>query len=514
MGDADINTLTMEQYLALTRGNQAPGVVKFEIGGNVNFKIKSQFMRELREDTFSGNKNDDAYEHVKRILDIVSLFNISGVTHDAVMLRVFPITLTRAAKRWVDRLSPGTINTWDLLKNAFIQRHCLPSGTTKQLEEMHDFKQESDETLRVSNDCSVGIVAITNKLDNLGRDMKKLKENVHAIQVGCENYGGAHLNKECLSIYYTRVDNRPPLGKKKPSLAELMNKHIEESTRKRAEMEEWMKKPQESTKLNTRTQNASLKNLETQIEQLAKDYKAKAANEVPNLLVSQCKEIFANNEAPTDEASSKGTTELQGVSFISDDNMQVPKEIEERTPGVLPCQLPPKELNPLSFTLLCTIGSLNFYAMANLGASVNIMPRLMFNHLKLTNLKKTDILVEMADMTKKAPIGIVENVMVKIDMFLFPSNFMIIDMLVGKRVRAKDRKEGYVLGDIWEKCKHVHGGTLYSWYDDGFEEEEGWESGLDEKYYDPPQVCIETFEVNRKIWTLEQKDTGIGQVKG
>ncbi|GJX63705.1 hypothetical protein Tco_0296605 [Tanacetum coccineum] len=103
---------------------------------------------------------------------------------------------------------------------------------------------------------------------------------------------------------------------------------------------------QESTELNTRNQNASLKNLETQIEQLAKDYKAKAANEVPNPLVSQRKEIFANNEAPADEASSKGTIKLQGVSFISDDNMQVPKEIKERTPGVLPCQLPLKELNP------------------------------------------------------------------------------------------------------------------------------------------------------------------------
>nr|GEW70495.1 hypothetical protein [Tanacetum cinerariifolium] len=122
MGEADINTLTMEQYLVLTCENQASGVVKTEIIGNVNFEIKSKFMMELREDTFSGNKNDDAYEHVERILDIVNLFNIPGVTHDTFMLRVFPITLTGAAKRWVDRLSPGTINTWDLLKNAFIQR--------------------------------------------------------------------------------------------------------------------------------------------------------------------------------------------------------------------------------------------------------------------------------------------------------------------------------------------------------------------------------------------------------
>nr|GEX66762.1 hypothetical protein [Tanacetum cinerariifolium] len=56
-------------------------------------------MRELREDTFFGNKNDNAHEHVEQVLDIVSLFNIPGVSHDVVMLRVFPITLTGAAKR-------------------------------------------------------------------------------------------------------------------------------------------------------------------------------------------------------------------------------------------------------------------------------------------------------------------------------------------------------------------------------------------------------------------------------
>ncbi|GKB63576.1 DNA-binding pseudobarrel domain-containing protein [Tanacetum coccineum] len=63
--------------------------------------------------------------------------------------------------------------------------------------------------------------------------------------------------------------------------------------------------------------------------------------------------------------------------------------------------------------------------MADLGASVNILPRSMFNHLKLTNLKETNLLVEMADMA----VGIVENVLVKIDKFLFHSDFMIIDML-------------------------------------------------------------------------------------
>ncbi|GJW00684.1 hypothetical protein Tco_1555935 [Tanacetum coccineum] len=257
MAEGEIDNLTMEQYLALTRGNQAPSVVKPEIGGNVNFEIKSQFMRELREDTFSENKNDDSHENVERVLDIVSLFSIPGVSHDAVMLRVFPITLTEAAK------------------------YCPPLKTAKQLEEIRNFKQEGDETLYQawernieSSSNSEGIAAIVNKLENLGQDMKKLKENVHAIQVGCQICRGAHLDKDCpineevKSVeeakygkfgrpspfsngakyrvgppgYYTRVENQRPFGEKMPSLEELMNKNLEESTRRRAEMEEWVKK--------------------------------------------------------------------------------------------------------------------------------------------------------------------------------------------------------------------------------------------------------------------------------
>nr|GEV88675.1 hypothetical protein [Tanacetum cinerariifolium] len=115
-------------------------------------------MKELREDTFSGNKNDDAHKHVEKVLDILRL----GVSHDAIMLCVFPILLSGAAKRWIDRIPSGTINTW-----------------------------------RKSFHPNDRIVAIRRKLDSIGRDIKKLKENAHAIQVGCGIYGGIHFDKEC-----------------------------------------------------------------------------------------------------------------------------------------------------------------------------------------------------------------------------------------------------------------------------------------------------------------------------
>ncbi|GJS45598.1 putative reverse transcriptase domain-containing protein [Tanacetum coccineum] len=190
MAGVDVDTLTMEQYLALSRENQAPGVVKPEIRGNVNFELKSQFMRELREDTFSGNKDEDPHNHIDR--------------------------------QWVDRLALRTINTWDLFKKAFIQRYCPPSMTVKQLEDIHNFKQEGDESLYQaweryndllykcllmtstviksrnigSSNSKDGLATLVNKLDNLGRDMKKLKESVHAIQAGCQICKGPHLDKD------------------------------------------------------------------------------------------------------------------------------------------------------------------------------------------------------------------------------------------------------------------------------------------------------------------------------
>ncbi|GJS71438.1 putative reverse transcriptase domain-containing protein [Tanacetum coccineum] len=129
--------------------------------------------------------------------------------------------------------------------------------------------------------------------------------------------------------YYTRIDNRPSFEEKKPSLEELMNKHLEESTQRRAEMED-----------------------------------------------------------------------------------------------------------------------LKFYALADLGASINVIPKSMFEHLKLARLRKTDMLVEMADMTKRVPIGIVENVLIKIDKFLFLSDFVAIYML-------KTRNEIVILGRPFLATTHA-----------------------------------------------------------
>ncbi|XP_021979522.1 uncharacterized protein LOC110875628 [Helianthus annuus] len=95
-----------------------------------------------------------------------------------------------------------------------------------------------------------------------------------------------------------------------------------------------------------------------------------------------------------------------------------------------------KKMNDLgSFTIPCLIGSLSVSnALADLGASINLMPYAVFAKLDLGEPKPTRMSIQLADRSVKYPRGIIENMLVKIDKFVFPVNFAILDMDEDKNV--------------------------------------------------------------------------------
>nr|GEZ28060.1 hypothetical protein [Tanacetum cinerariifolium] len=217
-----------------------------------------------------------------------------------------------------------------------------------------------------SNSNIDGLVAIVSKLDNLGRDMKKLKENVHAIQVGCQICKGPHLDKEYpLNEEAKQVENAkymefglldPYNEKKRPSLEELINKHLEELARRSTKMNEWIKKLQESAEVNTRNQSTLLKNLETQIEQLTKELYSRATNEIPNKVV--------NDDLKTQHRPISSRKLINKEGWTTKD---------------LQCQLPPKEQNPRNFTFLALLVILTFTVfrsfLATVHAKINVFDK-------------------------------------------------------------------------------------------------------------------------------------------
>ncbi|GKB37191.1 hypothetical protein Tco_0882133, partial [Tanacetum coccineum] len=91
--------------------------------------------------------------------------------------------------------------------------------------------------------------------------------------------------------------------------------------------------------------------------------------------------------------------------------------------------IPRKEKDLGSFTLPCFINNICFdNALVDLGASISVMPLSTYLNLGLGKLAHTKLTVELADMTMKYPKGIAKNVLVGIGKFVFPIDFIILDM--------------------------------------------------------------------------------------
>ncbi|GJZ64895.1 DNA-directed DNA polymerase [Tanacetum coccineum] len=109
--------------------------------------------------------------------------------------------------------------------------------------------------------------------------------------------------------------------------------------------------------------------------------------------------------------------------------------MNERCSAVLLNKLPSKEKDPGSFTIPCDIGHLHIdNALADLGASISLMPYTMYEKLGLGEPKPTRMSLELADRSIQYPRGIAEDVLIKIDKFILPIDFVILDMREDSRI--------------------------------------------------------------------------------
>ncbi|KAI3695367.1 hypothetical protein L1987_78363 [Smallanthus sonchifolius] len=87
------------------------------------------------------------------------------------------------------------------------------------------------------------------------------------------------------------------------------------------------------------------------------------------------------------------------------------------------------------FTIPCLFGSSTLHnALADLSASINLMPYSLYEKLGLGDSAPTRMSISLADRSVKYPRGIVENLLVKVDKFVFPLDFFILYMEVEDRV--------------------------------------------------------------------------------
>nr|GEZ31023.1 reverse transcriptase domain-containing protein [Tanacetum cinerariifolium] len=109
--------------------------------------------------------------------------------------------------------------------------------------------------------------------------------------------------------------------------------------------------------------------------------------------------------------------------------------LNEHCSVVLLKKLPEKLGDPGKFLIPCDfLGTDECLALADLDASINLMPLSVWNKLSLPELTSTLMTLELADRSNSRPIGFAEDVFIKVGKFHFPVEFVVVDFDADPRV--------------------------------------------------------------------------------
>ena len=105
--------------------------------------------------------------------------------------------------------------------------------------------------------------------------------------------------------------------------------------------------------------------------------------------------------------------------------------------AIIQRKLPEKLKDLGSFTIPCIIGKHTFSkALCDLGASINLMPFLVAKKLNLGEITPTALSLQMVDRSLTFLKGIIEDVLVKVDKFIFLVDFLVLEMEEDKAAQS------------------------------------------------------------------------------
>ncbi|GJZ65427.1 DNA-directed DNA polymerase [Tanacetum coccineum] len=339
------------------------------------------------------------------------------------------------------------------------------------IQEMAEYSQkwhkETSSRTR-STETSNGLAAIQAQLNNLGREIKKVNEKVYATQVGCELCKGPHYTKDCPQkeegktleeAYYTqfgapyqpggqyraaglgfyqRNNRNSSYPARRETMEESLAKFMAESAKRHEENSNIIKEIRASTDATIRNQGASIKTLELQIEQMSKVLQERGFESLPGSIETNPRDQVKLISTATADLSEIRRMEHGPYAAHGANILDAYDDIQSQ-----------KEKDPRSFTLPCLINNICFdKALVDLGASVSVMPFSTYTNLGLGDLSHARMTIELANRTIKQPKGIAANVLVRIGKFIFPIDFVILDI-------PEDNDIPLILGRPFMSTVHV-----------------------------------------------------------
>nr|GEX21916.1 reverse transcriptase domain-containing protein [Tanacetum cinerariifolium] len=471
---------TMTQLLQAPTVGYEDVIVMPEIAAT-NFKLKHGLINLVQNKQFFGHDKEDPHAHIRYFNKITSTMRVPNVPNSMIKLMLFPFSLEAAARILLEKEPPRSILTWDDLVSKFINQACPHHGFS-ELHQLDTFYNALNVNDQDSLNSAAGVVAKVNSNSStpaISSDVAKLKDMVRAllldkknhssapspsptpapvkaVESNCVTCGGTHSYQNCPAtsgnVYQDNiyeVRDTPYKGPTIPTPSNVVKQGTE------------MKKDQVQVPSSQST--AHVQPSVTQSETLVSEpIAAPVSAPMPNLKPSIPYPSRRDNKIRREQANEqieKFDEIFKDMSFeISFTNALIlmPKfastlkalienkeKLSEiaRTPMNEHCsvvilnKMPKKLGDPGKFLIPCEFPGVDeCLALNDLGASINLMPLSVWKELALLELTPTCMTFELADRSVSKPIGIAKDVSVKVGMFHFPAEFMVVDFKPDPRV--------------------------------------------------------------------------------
>ncbi|GJZ95037.1 reverse transcriptase domain-containing protein [Tanacetum coccineum] len=472
------------------------------------FAIKGNHLTLVKGNQFDGRTKTDPHKHIYEFLGICDMFKYRDTKNEAVRLMMFPLSLT-------GELNEGTIETCDELQTAFISSFFPPALFDRLFGEIRAFSQHENESLT-----------------DAWLRMKEVLQNCHGHNLSKGNifkifyHGLSEITQEVLNaategIFLYKTPNQayqlledkhvnavfirsgksynPPVNLNDQQTNSENPINFDDSDEEDEEPTPQPKiqnpKPVKETTLPkpykpkiSYPQRLRKEKMEAQYGKFLDVIRAVRIN-VPLI------DVLAG--IPSYEKFLKELISNKHAAFLSDESS-----------AMIQNKVPPKIGDPKSFLILCNFNkTFSCNALADLGASINLMPYSLYAKLSLENLKPTKMSVRLADRSFQYPVGIAENMLVEVGEFTFPADFVILEM-------EEDKEDFDALLNEGSKILHSIEGTLleeeiFAEFDEfmAMTADENSDSESDTK--DPPFEKI-TINTDYKIKTsLEEPPTNL-----
>ncbi|GJW91443.1 reverse transcriptase domain-containing protein [Tanacetum coccineum] len=429
-----------------------------------HFEIKTNLLQLVQANPFQGLENENPHAHINSFKRITSTLRFRNVPNDVIKLMMFPYSLEGAAKTWYEKEPPNSILTWEDLVTKFFDesfseawerfkemlRACPHHGFTEltQVDTFYNGLNDNDQD-------SLNAAAGGNLLSKTTREALNIIENKSKVRYSRNKPNASRMNttsRESDSKTDERIDK---LADQLSTIVEIFLKKVVTPS------------PVKAVEETLRT-IVCLK-LRVLFPSTYHSKRLRGEDESDHLLevgVAYEGPLDPNNPSPkmygkreTKETTDKEQSKFQGSTtpaqtppplppFLFQNPFLMPRfapmiksllmnkekllelakiPLNENCSAMLLKKLPEKLGDPDKFLIPCNFLGMDVcHALADLGASINLMPLSFWKKLSLPELTPTRMTLELADRSITHPKGLAEDVYVKEGKFHFPTDFVVV----------------------------------------------------------------------------------------